>query len=572
MVKRTGTNKSETLDGTDDADTFLGFGGSDVLKGLDGADRFSAGDGDDTVFGGAGDDVIYGHGKADRNPSSAFITADKLSSIGSGAVQTALAGGDDGFIYALNKDSGKIFRINDETGKKSTFLDIPDGQFGDTEGSEAGVLGMAFHPDYESNGRFFVYMTNADGDIEIREYGRNEGNPKKAHFEQVVMTIPHPDFGNHNGGAISFGPDGYLYIGVGDGGGGGDPGQNAQDKDSLLGKILRIDVDGDDFPGNDGKNYAIPENNPFVGDDGADEIWALGVRNPWRFSFDPETGDLYIGDVGQNAREEVDFVEAGTDGGLNFGWNYREGEIDYDGDNEPGDPPGGLTFTDPVFTYSHDGGGGSITGGVVVRAPGQGLDGAYIFSDFITGKFYSLRMVEGEVEDAGDRTGRIHGVTLENISAYGTDEDGNVLAVSLNGGIYRLNFGAAAGDGNDELHGGAGRDELYGGAGRDRLFGDGGRDRLDGGTGNDTLFGGGAGDRFMFRTGTGKDEIVGFDAKGGNHDVIDLKAMKAITDFGDLKANHMQQQGADVVIKAGGDEVLLGNVSLSDLDRGDFDF
>lgn len=570
MVKRTGTNKSETLDGTDDADTFTGFGGGDILKGFDGADHFAAGDGSDTVFGGGGDDIIYGHSKADRNPSSGFIKTEKIADIGSGAVQTALAGGDDGFIYALNKDSGEIFRINAETGKKTSFLDIPDGQIG--SGGERGVLGMAFHPDYESNGRFFVYMTNSDGDIEIREYGRNEGNPKKAHFEQIVMTIPHPGESNHNGGSIMFGPDGYLYLGVGDGGGGGDPGQNAQDKDSLLGKILRIDVDGDDFSGDDDKNYAIPDDNPFAATSGADEIWALGIRNPWRFSFDSETGDFYIGDVGQNAREEIDFVEAGTPGGLNFGWNYREGEIDYDGDNEPGDPPGGLTFTDPVFTYAHDGGSASVTGGVVIHAPGQGLDGAYIFSDFVTGKFYSLRMVDGDVEDAGERTSRIRGAALENISAYGVDGDGNVLAISLNGVIYRLTFGAASGDGNDELHGGMGRDQLFGGVGRDRLFGDGGRDTLNGGIGNDELTGGGAGDRFVFRTGAGKDDIIGFDAKGADHDIIDLDGVRAIADFRDLKANHMEQQGRDVLISAGTDQILIEKVRISDLDRGDFDF
>lgn len=570
MVKRTGTNKSETLDGTNDADIFVGLGGGDILNGLDGADRFSAGDGADTVFGGAGNDIIYGHSKADRNPASGFIKSEKIADIGSGAVQTALAGGDDGFIYALNKDSGEIFRINADTGKKTTFLDIPDGQIGD--GGERGVLGMAFHPDYESNGRFFVYMTNTDGDIEIREYARTSGSPPQSEFNKVVMTIPHPGASNHNGGSIMFGPDGYLYLGVGDGGGGGDPGQNAQDTDSLLGKILRIDVDSDGFPSNDDKNYAIPVDNPFVGDDGADEIWALGIRNPWRFTFDSETGDFYIADVGQNAREEVNYIEAGTAGGLNFGWNYREGDIDYDGDNDPGDPPNGLTFTDPVFTYAHNGGGGSITGGGVIHAPGQGLEGAYIFSDFVTGKFYSLRMVDGELEDATMRSSQFKGAKLENITAYGVDGDGNVLAVSLNGGIYRLKFGAASGDGNDELHGGAGRDQLFGGVGRDRLFGDAGRDMLDGGIGNDILRGGADSDRFVFRTGSGKDEIIGFDAKGGDHDVIDLGGVKAITDFRDLKAHHMEQQGNHVLISAGSDQILVEKTRLSDLDRSDFDF
>lgn len=570
MARRKGTNKSETLDGTDDADIFIGLGGSDILNGFGGGDTISGSDGGDTVFGGAGNDVIYGHSKADLRPFKSFITAEKIADIGSGAVQTALAGGDDGFIYALNKDSGKVFRIDAETGRKSTFLDIPDSQIGD--GGERGVLGMAFHPDYESNGRFFIYMTNAAGNIEIREYARVDGAPPKSEFTQTVMTIPHPDFGNHNGGAIQFGPDGYLYLGVGDGGGGGDPGRNAQDKDSLLGKILRIDVDGDDFPGNPNRNYAIPVDNPFVGEDGADEIWALGLRNPWRFSFDPETGDFYIGDVGQNAQEEINFVAAGTPGGLNFGWNYREGDGDYDGENDPGDPPGGLDFTDPVFTYSHGGGGASVTGGVVLRGPGKGLDGAYVFSDFVTGKFYTFRMVDGQVEDAAERSGQLRGADLRQIAAYGEDGDGNLLAVSLNGTIYRLKIGAAAGDGNDELHGGAGRDRLYGGAGRDRLFGDGDRDTLDGGIGNDMLSGGGGRDVFIFRSGGGRDRIVDFDASGGNHDVLDLSAVKAIRNFSDLKSNHIEVRGDDIVISTGSDRIVLENVRRSDLDWNDFNF
>lgn len=569
MAKRKGTHASETLDGTGDADTFFALGGADVLNGLAGNDVMSAGDGSDTVFGGDGDDVIHGHGKADKDPSSGFIRADKVADIGFGAVQTALAGGDDGFLYALAKDTGKVVRINLETGKETTFLNIPDDEF--SNGNERGVLGMAFHPDYEANGRFFIYMTNADGQIEVREYARVDGHPPKAEFTQTVITIPHPTHGNHNGGSIAFGPDGYLYIGTGDGGGGGDPGQNAQDTGSLLGKILRIDVDGDDFGGTD-RNYAIPDDNPFVGVSGDDEIWALGVRNPWRFSFDPETGDLYIGDVGQNAKEEINFVAAGTPGGINFGWNYREGDQDYDGENEPGDPPGGLVFTDPVFDYSHQGTNASVTGGVVIRGQGKGLDGAYVFSDFMTGRFYTLRMVDGTVEDAMDRSSQLRGDKLEQITAYGVDGDGNALAVSLNGGIYRLRFGAAAGDGNDELHGGDGGDRLYGGAGNDRLFGGSGHDVLDGGIGNDRHRGGDGADVFIFGSGLGKDVVIDFDAKGDNHDRLDLRGLKAITDFRDMRSEHLETDGDNVVISAGSDRITLENVRVADLDRVDFDF
>lgn len=562
MAKRKGTNKSENLQGTDTADVFIGLGGSDELKGRDGNDRFSAGDGADTVFGGAGNDVIYGHSKADLKQSSGFINFDKIADIGNGGVQTALAQGDNGFIYALNKTSGEITRINTENGNKSTFLNIPDDQFSGSD--EGGVLGMAFHPNYQNNGRFFVYLTNTDGDIEIHEYDRVAGNPPTAEFEKVVMTIPHPVNDFHNGGSMMFGPDGYLYLGIGDGG----DGANAQDKDSLLGKILRINVNADDFPGDDGKNYAIPNDNPFVGAAGADEIWAVGVRNPWRFSFDSQTGDFYIADVGQDNREEINFVKAGTAGGLNFGWDYREGDLPYGND----DPPGGLDFTDPVFTYNHDQIYASVTGGVVLHKASQGLDGAYVFSDFMTGKFYSLRMVNGKIEDATERTDQIRGGSAGYMTAYGKDSDGHVIAINLGGEVFRLKFGAAAGDGGDTLHGGTGQDKLYGGVGRDKLFGDAGRDRLDGGIGNDVLSGGADADRFIFQTGHGHDRITDFDAEGRGHDVIDLRGSEAITDFEDLKSNHMEQQGQNVLISAGDDEILIEKVQLSELGRSDFDF
>ncbi|CAN7372189.1 PQQ-dependent sugar dehydrogenase [Rhizobium sp. LjRoot254] len=560
MANVMGTNKSETLDGlTDDGDIITGLGGSDIINAHGGADVISAGDGADTVFGGAGDDLIYGHSQADLSQNSGFIQAKKIADIGSGAVQTAVTDADPGFIYALAKDDGVIYRINEETGKKKEFLDIPDNRF--SAGGERGVLGMAFHPDYEDNGRLFVYLTKSNGDIEVREYGPKNGNPDKIVFKETVITIPHPGESNHNGGSIVFGPDGMLYLGIGDGGGGGDPHGNAQNLENLLGKILRIDVDGMDLPG---KNYRIPDDNPYVGTDGLDEIWASGVRNPWRMSFD--SGDLYIGDVGQNEWEEINFVAAGAPGGLNFGWNYFEGDEPYQGT-----PPGGVTFTDPVFVYSHNGGGGSVTGGVVYHGPAPGLEGVYVFSDFVTGKFYTLRMVDGEAEDAVERTDQIKGASLSNISSFGTDSDGNLLAVSLSGKIYRLTPGAAAGDGDDELHGGTGDDSLYGGIGNDSLFGDEDDDRLAGGIGNDTLEGGAGTDLFVFRTGSGHDVISDFDVAGDDHDVLGLAGLKGIESFRDLRRNHMSTDGDDVVIRVGSDRIVLENIDVSDLKAVHFD-
>ena len=316
MANIIGTNATQTLNGTNGLDTIQGLGGSDRISGLGGDDTISGGDGSDTINGGDGDDTIFGHSAADRNPSSGHITASLLTDVGSGAVLVTGAPGDEGFVYALRKDVGDVIRIDTATGAQSTFLDIPAAHF--AAGGERGVLGLAFHPGYEANGRFFVFLTNTAGNLEVREYAR-AGNPAAADpsVVETTITIPHPTFANHNGGALAFGPDGYLHVSTGDGGGANDPNGNAQNTNVLLGKILRIDVDGDDFPADPSRNYAIPDDNPFAGSTpGADEIWAYGLRNPWRISFDALTGDLYIGDVGQSAREEVNFEAAGGRGGL----------------------------------------------------------------------------------------------------------------------------------------------------------------------------------------------------------------------------------------------------------------
>jgi glucose/arabinose dehydrogenase len=561
MAKVRGTNKSETLNGlTDDDDTIAGRGGSDVVNALGGRDIISAGDGADTVFGGGGDDLIYGHSQADLSQGSGFIRARKIADIGPDAVQTAVTDADPGFVYALAKEEGVIYRINEETGKTKEFLDIPNSQF--SGGGERGVLGMAFHPDYENNGRLFVYLTNPDGDIEIQEYGPENPNSSQLEFKQSVITIAHPDFDNHNGGSIVFGPDGMLYLGIGDGGDQGDPSDNAQDLDKLLGKILRIDVDEDAFPGNSNKNYAIPDDNPYAVSGGAPEIWASGVRNPWRMSFDPKTGDLYIGDVGQGGFEEINYVPADAPGGLNFGWNYFEGDEPYEGT-----PPDGVTFIDPIFKYSHDGASASVTGGFVYHGPAPGLKGAYVFSDFATSKIYTLRMVDGVAEDAVERTGQIKGASISNITSFGTDSDGNLLAISLSGKIYRLTPGATAGDGEDELHGGIGNDKIYGSIGNDSLFGDQDDDRLSGGVGDDTLEGGAGADRFVFRMGFGHDVVTDFDVVADDQDVLDLTGLKGIDSFRDLTRNHLSTDGDDMIIQAGDDSIKLEDIDRADLER-----
>ena len=232
-----GTNASETLNGSEAADTIQGLGGTDVITGLDGFDTISGGDGADDIDGGDGNDTIYGHSVADLDPSSGVIEATLLANVGFGAVFVTGAPGDDGYVCALTKETGVITRIDTSTGASTTCLDIPDAEF--VRGGEQGVLGLAFHPDYETNGRFFVYLTNEAGDCEIREYQRQPGDPPTADpaYVQTIITIPHPVNGNHNGGSICFGPDGNLYVAVGDGGSGNDPLNNAQNLDVLLGKV-----------------------------------------------------------------------------------------------------------------------------------------------------------------------------------------------------------------------------------------------------------------------------------------------------------------------------------------------
>lgn len=324
----------------------------------------------------------------------------------------------DGRLFVLEQ-AGRIRVVDQGQALDTPFLDIAD-RVG-SRALEQGLLGLAFHPDYAANGFFFVNYTDQNGNTVVSRF-RVSADPQRGDptTEVPLLHIKQP-YANHNGGHIAFGPDGYLYIGMGDGGAAGDPQGNAQNPNTLLGKMLRLDVDH-------GEPYAIPPDNPFAQGGGRPEIWALGLRNPWQFAFDPLNGDLYIADVGQDLWEEVDYLPAGTPGGVNFGWDYREGAHPFEGE-----PPPGVQLTDPVWEYGHDQ-GCSITGGVVYR--GQALPafwGVYLFGDYCTGTVWGLlRYPDGQWK------AQTLFQTGARIAAFGVDGQGEVLLVDYEGTIYRL--------------------------------------------------------------------------------------------------------------------------------------
>ncbi len=290
---------------------------------------------------------------------------------------------------------------------------------------ERGLLSVAFHPRYRDNGLFFVYYTDQNGDVTIARY-KVSSDPDRAdpNSAQVLLTINHRAFGNHNGGQLQFGPDGYLYAGTGDGGGAGDTLGNGQNLQALLGKMLRIDVDS-------ASPYAIPPSNPFANrNDAKKEIWAYGLRNPWRFSFDRATGDLWIADVGQDAWEEIDLQPVTSIGGENYGWNKMEGKHCY--------PPGALCnaslYTLPILEYDHSGSNCSLTGGYRYRgARFPRMHGLYIYGDYCTGTI-SAAMLQGSTWSTRPLI-----ATTFPISTFGEDANGEIYVANYgSGAIYQI--------------------------------------------------------------------------------------------------------------------------------------
>ena len=328
-------------------------------------------------------------------------------------------------------EQGGVIKIVDLNGVVNTtpFLDI---QSIVNAGGERGLLGLAFHPEYQNNGYFFVHYSNSSGDTQISEFSVSTSNPGIANpnSEVMLLTVSQP-FSNHNGGTIAFGPqDGYLYIGLGDGGGGGDTDNNAQNPTLLIGKLLRIDIDAQ----SGGNNYSIPSDNPFIGDPNTrDEIWATGLRNPFRFTMDPETNSIWIGDVGQNAREEVNRASL-TQAGLNYGWRCYEGNAPFNTSGCPDESE--LTF--PVFDYSWNG-GGSVIGGYVYRGDLYAdLQDVYVFGD-IDGMISTL-----DIDDNYINQGQFPGTWV----AFGQDINKELYAVNLSGSIFKIAGGVLSVDEN----------------------------------------------------------------------------------------------------------------------------
>jgi glucose/arabinose dehydrogenase len=356
-------------------------------------------------------------GSGDDQSAEAAVSDLKLRRVGTFSMPTYVTAppGDRRRLFVV--EQGGTIRVIHRGRKLSRpFLDLRDRV---QAGGERGLLSMAFAPRYRKNRRFYVYYTDGSGDIKVVEF-RGRRNRARKGSARTVLTQDHSTYSNHNGGQLQFGPDGHLYIGLGDGGGSGDPFDSAQSLGTHLGKLLRIDPTG--------RPFRVPDSNPFRGRRGArPAVYSYGLRNPWRFSFDRRTGDLVIADVGQSSYEEVNFRPRGGGRGANFGWNVFEANHKYAGGSAPG-------HVRPVLEHSHGRGFCSITGGYVLRHRSyRNLRGTYVYGDLCEG------VVRGARLEPGRATGqRRFSARVSSVSSFGEDSRGRVYAASLNGPVYRL--------------------------------------------------------------------------------------------------------------------------------------
>ena len=377
--------------------------------------------------------VIVGALLVPAATSAAIVPANihlELAPVASGLSSPLLVthAGDGSNRLFVVEQTGNVRILEGGNPRSASFIDISRSV---SRGGEQGLLGLAFHPSYKSNGKLYLSYTDLAGTSVIREYRVLASNPDRVDGTsgRTLLRVKQP-YENHNGGHIAFGPDGYLYIGLGDGGSGGDPGNRAQNRNTLLGKLLRIDVNKrtGSLP------YGIPSTNPYVGRSGLDQIWSFGLRNPWRFSFDRSTGDLWIGDVGQGSWEEVDraLASSGRNAGraVNYGWRVMEGAHCY----SPSNACIRTGRTLPVAEYGHSGGRCSITGGHVYRGKTYpDLVGAYLFADYCSGEIWYI--------DRGASRGVAPTLAIDtntSITSFGEDEAGELYVTSAQGTVYRI--------------------------------------------------------------------------------------------------------------------------------------
>ena len=535
----------------------------------------------ETLNGTAQADLVYGF-----DPNATQVSGIAATRVGSGFSIPLFAGSPDGDVSRLFvvEKGGAIKIVDLATNQVSTtpFVTISDIR----TGGEQGLLGLAFDPDFASNGFFYVNVIDAGGATEIRRYRVSADNPNIADpsSETLILSFPQAPFENHKAGWIDFGPDGYLYIASGDGG----DLNTAQNADTLLGKILRIDVGGDDFPSDPDRNYSIPADNMLVGTAGADEIFATGLRNPWRDSFDRGLGTFYIADVGASTWEEVNLGLLGA----NYGWPRFEGPATL-----TGVPLGPGNLTAPIHFYDRSF-GNSVTGGYVYRGGSDGLHGQYVFGD-LSGRIFTLRF-DGSVWTATERTSQIvtDAGSIGFVTSFGEDALGNLYLTDFDGDVFRLTPQAESSDtkdvlngfggddmmfgggGKDLLRGGDDNDELRGGAGNDTLDGGAGRDLLDGGVGSDAMSGGPGDDLYVVdstkdktteATNGGNDTIVAsVSFKAGNH--IETLNLVGTTDLfgtgGDTENAITGNAGNNVLRALGGDDTLNGAAGNDTLEGG----
>ena len=547
--------------------------------------------GADPIGGTGGADIVFGFdpGAVETTGLSATLVSKGLAP--SRPVQVVASPVHDSLVFVPTL-IGRIEVVDTSTGQRSRtpLLDIT-GEYPPLDdvtnlpgrANDKGLCAMAFHPDFARNGKFYTYRTDYHATVnQIFEYTVQPGTlVADISTRRLVAEWAQPSTVNHRVGWLGFGPDGFLYVVRADGGNPYDPLGVTQDPDSTLGKILRIDLSRDDFPGDPKRNYGIPSDNPYADGDGAPEIWATGVRNSFRNSFDSVTGDFWVADVGQETWEEVNRLPAGTAPGANLGWVYWEGNQATALNPDPTDTAG---YTFPIHTFPHgQGENNSVSGGFVYRGTSEAMQEHYVFGDFSQGRIYTLEETGG-APIVTERTGDIaydSDRTISNPVHFGRYAAGDLFVLDIDGGLFRLTpeqagpadaaDTIAAGDGDDFVYVGGGADEVDGGEGSDVLSGMGGGDTLLGGEGEDSLVGAAGDDSLL--GGEDMDTLLGgegLDTLGGEGgpDALDGGGGNDSLRGGDGEDTLFGSDGTDNLYGDAGDDLLSGGAHKDFLTGG----